>query len=472
MQYFAGNTYQKGTRIVTEIVIGVTKCHTTTVPVFGTDGRLFTRRFLLKANILIKGVLRSALLTGMVSLVYAQFPAAQQSKLKVLSADQAMKALHSTTWASATAAANALTQRGTRGDTSLLPTWFYSTVTSQDGRQYSGVIVGGDPTVAGTTTVPVVLIPVIFNITQGSHSRTTGRGTTYSFDPTATDAGCLGSGNTGLSLVQSSPLFQTTTPTVYPINGVNFSTTQYGDAFRSAEFYTIASPDSHVLLNATADSPLVVNIDGGASGSDTGTVYGVPNCGVNSGPVNHGGTLAVVDINLVDEQLQLYIRDHGYTASTLPFFVTYDTVFSIGSSISGPCCVLGYHAANNDPGPTYGIGDFQGDFNQVFTGLGDISIISHEVNEWINDPYGDNLTPPWGNVGQVGGGCQNNFEVGDPLTGQVQPTFSLNGFHYHLQELAFYSWFYGGPSLGAGGLYSSNGSFTGPADLCPPGGTN
>jgi hypothetical protein len=33
-------------------------------------------------------------------------------------------------------------------------------------------------------------------------------------------------------------------------------------------------------------------------------------------------------------------------------------------------------------------------------------------------------------------GCQNNLEVGDPLTGTDVPTVKMaNGYEYHLQEL-------------------------------------
>jgi hypothetical protein len=52
------------------------------------------------------------------------------------------------------------------------------------------------------------------------------------------------------------------------------------------------------------------------------------------------------------------------------------------------------------------------------------------------------------------------------------PPVTVNGFTYHVQELAYFSWFYGGASIGAGGKYSSNGTFRGYARLCPPGGTN
>ena len=103
----------------------------------------------------------------------------------------------------------------------------------------------------------------------------------------------------------------------------------------------------------------------------------------------------------------------------------------------------------------------------------DASVASHEIAEWFDDPLGTNPTPAWGNIGQVSG-CQGNLEVGDPLSGTLMPGISLNGKTYHMQEQAFFSWFFnssGTASLGAGGKFSSNGKFTGPSKACPPGGT-
>ena len=93
----------------------------------------------------------------------------------------------------------------------------------------------------------------------------------------------------------------------------------------------------------------------------------------------------------------------------------------------------------------------------------------------MDDPYGNNPTPAWGGIGQVSG-CQGNLENGDPLTGTMFPdvTMATNNYTYHLQELAFRSWFYNShfkPSIGAGGKFSNNGTFAGPAKNCPPGGT-
>ena len=40
-----------------------------------------------------------------------------------------------------------------------------------------------------------------------------------------------------------------------------------------------------------------------------------------------------------------------------------------------------------------------------------------------------------------------------------------NGYSYHLQEPAFFSWFYGGLPLGVNGWYSDNDTFTTNAGL-------
>jgi hypothetical protein len=164
------------------------------------------------------------------------------------------------------------------------------------------------------------------------------------------------------------------------------------------------------------------------------------------------------------------IHSLGLNGSQFPLFVFYNAVMSQGySSNLNDCCILGYHNALGS-GQTYGVTEFEGRNQTLFGGVADVSTMSHEINEWTQDPLGTNPTPAWGNIGQVAG-CQGNYEVGDPLSGKLLPlTVMSNGFSYHLQELAFYSWFYGGPSLGVNGWYSDHGTFTKAASACPLGG--
>ena len=141
-------------------------------------------------------------------------------------------------------------------------------------------------------------------------------------------------------------------------------------------------------------------------------------------------------------------------------------------SASANCCVLGYHNAMGAPVHTYGTIDWETAGN--FDGISDASIASHEIGEWMDDPLATNATPPWGNIGQVNG-CQADWEVGDPLSGTLMPAIMMSGKSYQIQELPFFSWFFnkaGDPSVGAGGKFSSNGTFQGSSQSCPPGGSN
>jgi hypothetical protein len=103
--------------------------------------------------------------------------------------------------------------------------------------------------------------------------------------------------------------------------------------------------------------------------------------------------------------------------------------------------------------------------------MADVNIPAHEFGEAINDPFGNNIVPPWGHTGQQPN-CQNNLEVGDPLTGTIYgggAGITLKGFTYHPQELVYFNWFTQQTKYadyGADDVYSMSGTFTSPAKLC------
>jgi hypothetical protein len=150
--------------------------------------------------------------------------------------------------------------------------------------------------------------------------------------------------------------------------------------------------------------------------------------------------------------------------STFPVFLSYNSAWPVADVTNVfNCCAVGYHGVTGVPllNQTYDVVDFDtsGFFAGPPAGL-NTETMSHEVAEWMNDPFGANEAAPWGHTGQVQG-CQATLEVGDPLTGtDVAPVTMPNGFTYNLQELAFFSWFFGAPSIGVNGWYSDNDTFT------------
>ncbi|MFY9947619.1 MAG: hypothetical protein WA261_02360 [Candidatus Sulfotelmatobacter sp.] len=339
---------------------------------------------------------------------------------------------------------------------STIPTWSYSVVSPIDGKTYAGQIIGVNPATkpGKTTVIPTVLVPVRLVFKYSST-------VSYIFDPTVTDAGCLGAGNTGFRLTEDSPLFN---DAPFVMGGTNVGTTQYIDAFQRANFWNDVSASGganyHTLLGVAPMPLQTVTVTSANKGTPDGTVYAFSGlCGTNTSNVNAPGLLGVMNVSFWDPIARSMISSLGITPNTFVFFLFYNSVMSSGApDVSANCCVLGYHDISG--AQTYGTGDFDGRNQTLFSGTADSSALSHEFAEWMNDPTGVNPTPPWGHIGQVSG-CQNNYEVGDPLSGTLMPAVKMpNGFTYHLQELAFFDWYYRiSPSNGVKGWYSDNDTF-------------
>ena len=133
------------------------------------------------------------------------------------------------------------------------------------------------------------------------------------------------------------------------------------------------------------------------------------------------------------------------------------------------CCVLGFHSVDFEPGDaSNGNRDrlFVFDFASwlspglFFFGFEDITPLSHEIAETFHDPFVNNATPWWENVDPFAGFgiCQNNLETGDVieiLTSLPVYQVTMNGFVYHPQVEANFSWFaFESPSTAANGSYS------------------
>jgi hypothetical protein len=385
-------------------------------------------------------------------LLFASQASAQQSQLQAY-----------TSWAPATDAAGNPISAAEAAANSDLTTFNYTVVSSRDGNTYTGAMVGQDPFGANfsTTNINAVVIPVILitnTIAVASPNGkilTTKPGVTV-FDPTVADDNCLSSPNdVPLTLMEQSPIFQ---PNAFEFGPTAVGTTQYLDAFQRGNFWQLVGGTGyHTLLTPQVVAPVTVNLPGkqGLAGRFGGSC----------------GPLAIVNFDVMLQQVfkkLLVTEGPNIDSSKFPIFLFYNTVMATNSSGGSNCCILGFHAAvtqNAATAPnkaarvqTYAFIDFEtsGAFPPF---IHDTSIAAHEVGEWMDDPFGNNPTPAWGHTGQVGA-CQGNLEVGDPLTGtNIALVTGANGFSYELQELAFFSWFYGAPSIAANGWFSDNNTF-------------
>ena len=380
-----------------------------------------------------------------------------------------------------------MTVRGLRATTQVVSDplqidhWFFSVTSSRDGNQYAGVMVGS-PALGGgggLTSTPVQIIPVIVNtVSVGIGTDIFGITVTTTpgnrtLDPGAADPGCVTTSPTKgpLKIFKKSPLFKNA---AFNFGGTDVGFVQYGDAIQRAQFWnTIDTETYHVRLGPlTQSAPLTINVP--APGGRTG--------GLALDALTFGlcGPVAIVDVNLIDNFVTgqfAALAAEGVSPSVFPIFIFYNTAFSLGDPTDLlNCCAGGYHnaVAAADPSvvQTYAVVDF--DTSGAFgVGFMDTAIASHAIAEWMNDPLGTNPTPGWGDIGQAQAACQHNLEVGDPLSGAESPRIFMPvpRFTYHLQEEAFFSWFFGSvdgvsASIGANGWFSSNGTLL--TDAGPP----
>ena len=254
-----------------------------------------------------------------------------------------------------------------------------------------------------TTTVPLVVIPVkmVFDASHGNRT----------FDPNVDKF--PGQAVPVTTTILNSPLFQSNVDFVQ--GGTDLGQTQYIDAFQRGNgwHYVQHNSNYHVLLGTATVLPeqtFTCNFSGCAVGTE------------------FGKTVGLVDINRIDVAVQGWMAQFAsqITPNTFPLFLMYDTYMT-----SGGCCIGGYHSANGRQpgGQTYGVSSTIDQGSGVFSQ--DTAALSHEVGEWLDDPFVDN------NVG-----CRDNsiLEVGDPLVLDDHP-YTVNGFTYHLQDLVFAGYF-------------------------------
>jgi uncharacterized membrane protein len=291
-----------------------------------------------------------------------------------------------------------------------IPHW--SDSFTYQGLVYQYTMVGTNPKLGSQTTViPTEIIPLRFVFPDGSV-----------FDASTDPV----DGETAIQRIIESPIFQNYN---FVIGGTNVGNTQYGDAFQRANFWNSVSTRSrnyHVLLG----QPAVLCAQ---------TIIVPPD--KDRSMINpHTGQLqpAVDDTFLFDAERSL-IAQLNLSSQSLPIFVW------------GP--VLGqFTPAHHNWVPTANgavayIGtSYLSGSNSFFDFGGDIYPLSHEVVEWLDDPF-DNSTPGW-NFAFDGPSPRCAFffdllEVADPVENHRESEITLptSSFSYHVTDAVFLDFF-------------------------------
>jgi hypothetical protein len=283
-----------------------------------------------------------------------------------------------------------------------LTTWNGSFVYNK--KTYNYNMVGAAPSTGKSTTTPVFIIPVVLKFT--------GKKGTTTFSPLTK----LKNGQTAVSSTTSSPIYNNLD---FKSGGVDLGTTQYEDAYQRGNFWSTVKTKTgyHQLLGKPTTLPTLTLTVPSADGA-VATEFGI--------------TVGTADIDWYDSQLQSYITKHTQIVpNSLPVFIIYNSYLTE----FGECCVGGYHSAFGSSSAPQAYAAFSyistpGIFAQ------DVSALSHESGEWMDDPLVVNTN---GNVVACG-----ILEVGDPEEGFANYgafPYTLGGSTYNLQDLTYLPYF-------------------------------
>jgi hypothetical protein len=296
--------------------------------------------------------------------------------------------------------------------------WFYN-------------MVGNPPQLGGTTTLNAPVVPVDVVLLNKDKS--------VFFTVPATNA--------IVNNTLQSPIFQNSFFDDSP------APTQVTDAVQRAEFDKKAKSDWHTMLAASLKPHRTMVVPAGnytlftfSDGSYAFTLIR-----------NSTFSNLLFPPTDTDTTSPIGAAEHAgdITTKDVSTFLFNNIFLSSNGTLTGSCCVLGFHSYDLEPGDAKNgnqerryVVNYSSWITPGLFGAGfeDVTATSHEIAESINDPFvaSDNVhdvTPIWL---APNGNCQNNLEDGDVIEGLSNATFPIlmpNGFTYHPQNEALLQWF-------------------------------
>jgi hypothetical protein len=341
---------------------------------------------------------------------------------------------------------SAVMGNGTLFGLDTVPTFegaFAATGGPSAGTVFPYIMIGNDPLVGGTTTIPAKITTVTLRLLKADGSLNK----VVSYHPFE-------------NLTLDSPVFE---KVLY-----GDGRTQFTDAIQRAEFFHNMKQNWHTDLDPsivnriTTTVPQFVNVH-----LQDGTVKKVQNYYLFTAP-NGDAFVEMLDLffdgvfsNAVNDDINAgNDTTDAFNIQLYPNTALF-SINSKGNRFDGDCCVLGFHTYFNDPSavpqPRWITAFASWISPGLFGGFQDITGLSHEVTEAYDDPFVNTAVPPWQFPGQPAGSkvCQGNLETGDPVEVLPDATVAIplkeNGkiFTFHPQTEALLQWFTQGPASNA-----------------------
>jgi hypothetical protein len=364
---------------------------------------------------------------------------------------------------------NGLLVSGTKAS-GTVPMWLCSSGTQCAGTGYEFAMVGNDPTAKNGSAVTITTRIVPLRVSSGATV----------FDPENNDS-CSPSKTPALNMVQNSPMFLHMSNATLPSPLKPLGPGQYASLFQRASFWTYINPKAtspkpinpgyqvnfqEVLSNAEERDAYTIQIIDPSIAIDPTMPYQINgNVQQQTGWCN---PIAVIEVNQLDNLLQNTIipklkTTSDVTPTNLPIFLLANVAMYDSTLAGQPCCILGYHnaylsettGATANKLQTYIVVNYDSTncptctkttYADAFPTAPDIAALSMVLPGWIDNPTTLNVTPNWS--GTINGvtQCQTALEVGFPSGLQsamlLQAITMPSKVVYHVQDLAFKSWFY------------------------------
>jgi hypothetical protein len=319
-----------------------------------------------------------------------------------------------------------------------IPHWHGQFTDPTNGVTYGYNMVGANPAAQADTTVHVDLIPLNFVFP------------TYNVALNGSDI---------IPNLLASPIFHSTdftaTPKVTgpmdadqhvqvlpggPLSAGNTGV-QLEDAIMRSQFDEIGTT-YHLRLAPTVWPAQTFNVPPGYGAvfrTTRGTVWGEQNFGLSEIP-------ALTKLHLDPTHLWVFVTNNVFVGQPGHW-----------------CCILGIHLASlaQEGGntanqgiaavPTWIYASYiqPGTFDPATAPLeSDVTVFDHEIAEWADDPFDDNVIDPWNSPLPPQNGCLSWLEVGDPvdrvaytLPGNTYDTGPYADGYWHLQDDMFLPWY-------------------------------